>query len=106
MVSATKLCGNWRVISRAVFYDQKTIYDYFSENMTLYDKTKMTEREHMSTVQTSITSNWYFKKWQIYFIKILWKSGKFFGKQIFAKFGTIWQTWLNFWQISGVEEQK
>jgi len=57
MVSATKLCGNWRVISRAVFYDQKTIYDYFSENMTLYDKTKMTEREHMSTVQTSITSN-------------------------------------------------
>jgi len=42
------------------------------------------------------TSNWYFKKWQKFGIKILSKIGKVFGKQcvlaIFAKFGAIWQS--------------
>jgi len=33
------------------------LYDfYFSENMTLYDQTKMIELEHTTAVQSSITS--------------------------------------------------
>jgi len=53
-------------MARASFYDLKNliIWLYDSENLTLYDKTKMTELKHATTVQRSTTSENRHMIWQ------------------------------------------
>jgi len=57
-MTVVKLRADYSVVVRSILYHQKNLIIclYFSENMTLYDQTKMTELKRTTTVQRSITS--------------------------------------------------